>query len=102
MSKHTPGPWHIVEDRTPTSLEVFAGKMAIAELWRRLDRHTEMANAKLMAAAPEMLEALIEAVDCGIVPQTSANEGGASKYARQVLAADKIRAAIAAATGETP
>jgi hypothetical protein len=36
--------------------------MAIAELWRRLDRHTEMANAKLIAAAPDLLESLQEMV----------------------------------------
>ena len=43
----------------------------------------------------ELVEVLKEAVDCGLVPKTSASEGGASKYARQVIAADSIRAAIA-------
>lgn len=57
------------------------------------------ANANLIAAAPELLDALIEAVDCGMVPISSAKDGGASTHSRQVRCADMIRAAIAKATG---
>ena len=84
MSKHTPGPWRVVEDRVPSSLEVYAGKTAIAECWRRADVETEIANARLIAAAPDLLEAL-EFVIRG-VPDTW--EG-----------VQKARAAIAKATG---
>lgn len=84
MSKHTPGPWRVVEDRVPASLEVYAGKTAIAECWRRADALTELANARLIAAAPDLLEAL-EFVIRG-VPDTW--EG-----------VQKARAAIAKATG---
>lgn len=45
----------------------------------------------------ELLAALEAAVECGIVPSSSAKEGGAAKYARQVVVADKIRDAIAKA-----
>ncbi|MFA9204870.1 MAG: hypothetical protein ACEQSH_00280 [Bacteroidia bacterium] len=47
--------------------------------------------------ARELLGALEEAVECGIVPTSSALEGGAAKYSRQVQVADNIRAAIARA-----
>lgn len=56
--QHTPGPWAIVEDRSPSSLEVFGGGAAIAELWRRADVVKEKADARLIAAAPDLLEAL--------------------------------------------
>lgn len=84
MNKHTPGPWRVVEDRAPSSLEVYAGKTAIAECWRRADVETEIANARLIAAAPDLLKAL-EFVIRG-VPDTW--EG-----------VQKARAAIAKATG---
>lgn len=84
MTKHTPGPWRVVEDRAPSSLEVYAGKTAIAECWRRADVETEIANARLIAAAPELLDAL-KFVIAG-VPDTW--EG-----------VQKARATIAKATG---
>lgn len=56
-------------------------------------------NADLIAAAPELLEALKAAVDCKMVPITSAKDGGAAKHSIQVQVADQIRAAIAKATG---
>lgn len=51
----------------------------------------------LIAAAPELLEALIAIAK--FIPITSASEGGASTYSAHVRAADKVRAAIARATG---
>jgi hypothetical protein len=57
-------------------------------------------DARLIAAAPDMLAALQRAVACGMVPATSANDGGAAKYSEMVQVADAIRAAIAKATGE--
>ncbi|WP_329766087.1 hypothetical protein [Stenotrophomonas geniculata] len=56
MSKHTPGPWN-VEDDTPFSLWVSCpdGKNPLHE--NRLNRD-RLANARLIAAAPEMFEAL--------------------------------------------
>lgn len=50
MSKHTPGPWHIVEGRTYGSLEVFSEDTAIAEIWRRGNASLEMANARRIVA----------------------------------------------------
>jgi hypothetical protein len=62
-TQHTPGPWSVVEDRVPSSLEIFADKSAICECWRRADVATEMANARLIAAAPELLDALNAMID---------------------------------------
>ena len=55
MSKHTPGPWavHGLDVRDD-------GESLIARVsWRR-DEEQEPFNAHLIAAAPELLEALIE------------------------------------------
>lgn len=89
MSKHTPGPWRIVNSPRTSSLEVYAGDRAICELWRRADRAAEHATAKLIAAAPDLLAAL-HAVVCqpGFEPD--------EPYGVQVLAA------IAKAEGRKP
>lgn len=58
-------------------------------------------QAALIAAAPDLLEALEAAIECGMVPISSAKEGGAMKHSIQVKVADQIRAAIARAKGES-
>lgn len=55
-SKHTPGPW----SRMGRSIGVGAGEIATA--WDFDGR--QIANARLIAAAPEMLAALKAIVDC--------------------------------------
>ena len=67
--------------------------------WHQLLTHPD---ARLIAAAPDLLEACMAAIECGMVPVMSAAEGGAAKYSRHVEVADMIRAAIAKATGEQP
>lgn len=102
-AQHTPGPWAvgpafdndgepeiIIERHTP------AGNLVVAVALAGL--RGQEANARLIAAAPDLLEALQAAVECGMVPTSSAAEGGASKHSRQVQVADMIRAAIARAT----
>lgn len=49
--KHTPGPWKFLDDRA-----VVAGDVLIAQTSKIND--SNYANANLIAAAPEMLEAL--------------------------------------------
>jgi hypothetical protein len=73
---------------SPDELQLFAEKVMLAS------QETERERAKAL------VEALKEAIDSGIVPISSASEGGANKYSRQVLAADRIRAAIAKYEGE--
>lgn len=47
----------------------------------------------------ELLAALEAAIECGMVPTSSAKEGGAMRYVKQAHVADQIRAAIAKAKG---
>jgi len=65
MSKHTPGPWH-VSKRNPLSV-VEAGPRAsqIAKMGIKLgvcSQQDAEANARLIAAAPDLLEALARLV----------------------------------------
>lgn len=83
-AKHTPGPWEITED------------LGMDEAWCNWHRvgpvdlmgSTANANSRLIAAAPDMLEALKAVHACG-------NAG--AKLSR--VASDKTRAAIAKAEG---
>lgn len=100
MSKHTPGPWK-AEPSGYGSVISKDGKSMVAVWPEGLGGPTfpHEANARLIAAAPDMLSALSAAVESGMVPVSSMKDGGASKYSRQVEVADQIRAAIAKATG---
>ena len=100
MSKHTPGPWKLIGQTDsgvswvcPADSEELCD--GFATVWSN-----GKANARLIASAPDLLEALQRAVACGIVPTTSVLDGGAASYSEQVRTADAIRAAIAKATGE--
>ena len=95
MSKHTPGPWVIVRDtdnkRAITMIHAQpkdpkAYGQGIAKLVRQ-GLETDEPNALLIAAAPEMLEALKELV-AGIETRTAGPDD-----------MEKARAAIAKATG---
>lgn len=95
-TKHTPGPWHLKTERT-----VKAGRKTVAvcpcDGITGLERD---ANARLIVAAPELLAAVNAAIKCGMVPKSSAKEGGAMRFSEQVRVADMIRDAIAKAEGE--
>ena len=94
MNKHTPGPWGIKTTETGTKA-VFSSSTGawVAHTVRSLSS-TQDANARLIAAAPDLLEALnrvlpqYEALlkDCGL---------------RSLGTADQARAAIAKAEGKT-
>ena len=121
MSKqqHTPGPWEVIGQHVFTKLGATnahgskahdRGGWNIATInpWACTNQDGEdedmpvsetMANACLIAAAPELLEAL-EAI-LPFIPNTSASEGGAARFSANVAAADKVRAAIAKARGES-
>ncbi len=65
MSEHTPGPWMV----DPAELDrpaVFATKdehgIVIAEMWAGLPEE-QVANARLIAAAPDLLDAARKAHD---------------------------------------
>lgn len=65
MSKHTPGPW--VADGAQIFKSNTEGDTNIAQAnGFRFDRETVEANARLLAAAPELLELLISARRLGL------------------------------------
>jgi hypothetical protein len=92
MSKHTPGPW-VVDPRA--KLRVFAANKATVASAGCTDteRSSWEANARLIAAAPELLEALQLMLDAHL--DTSGTDGPL-----QMAAKDAADAAIAKATGE--
>lgn len=101
-TKHTPGPWSAIQPR-PELLVICTevdgdGIAEVDELW---NRDEWLANARLIAAAPELLEALV-ALDTLIDFEESAKDGEHSWFddASAINAAmEKARAAIAKATG---
>jgi hypothetical protein len=84
MSKHTPGPWRPVTDGISHWVEI-DGIIAMVMNCRHKQAQSK---AALIAAAPELLEALKVALDASW-------DGPMPDYAR-----DKACAAIAKATGE--
>jgi len=115
--KHTPGPWriattgnygNIIEAQSgrqnydfDTGYRTVATFQACESTGRyKEEEENRIANGYLIAAAPELLEALQAAIECGMVPKSSAAEGGAARHVKQLHVADQIRAAISKATGE--
>jgi hypothetical protein len=72
-AQHTPGPWSIYEENK--YLRIFAGKphkpaagtvpICGFEGMAYRDRNETEANARLIAAAPELLAAVLAAINCG-------------------------------------
>ena len=100
MSKHTPGPWSVVEHdhaiciqtESPSKTKYGASRYAAIGGFDRNDRaqlEEARANARLIAAAPELLEALQKIAGNTYDEWTNGAE-----------AARIARAAIAKATGE--
>jgi hypothetical protein len=94
MSKHTPGPWHVSEEWDGTSIK--AGQFYVTHTIQSCgfhpddeDKEITQSNARLIAAAPDLLEALIVMVD---------NFGSTSSD--DVHGLGEARAAITKATGE--
>jgi hypothetical protein len=84
--KHTHGPWRVETERAYIHI-MPSENLAICELWRRGNPELEMANARLIAAAPDLLEALESIV------------GGSTQRVSAELQT-KAQAAIAKATRE--
>lgn len=99
--KHTKGPWL----QMGTSIGVTKGE--IASIWD-IDGRV-LYNARLIAAAPELLEALQEAkaalewcVEQGGGPTCEHESGGVACFCKENKAISSARAAIAKATGGQP
>lgn len=98
--KHTPGPWHLVN-----GTQIRSAKHQIAKVW--MMRGSEgVANARLIAAAPDLLEALQESLAAleYVVEQAGGpgceHEGGVVCFCKENTAIGAARAAIAKATGQ--
>ena len=94
MNKHTPGPWTVNYETDINGMENdpengCAGLVDVAHVYMRTVPGRHEANARLIAAAPELLEALQEAVD-----RQAYREGSGPNWW------ENARAAIAKATGE--
>jgi len=95
VTKHTEGPWIYGDDMRGTA-RVFAGNQEIVRALskhgvRRLSAKEREANARLIASAPALLEALEELLDI---------EWSRPQVSKHSLKREKARAAIAAAKGE--
>ncbi len=107
MSKHTPGPWtkadrlngpwwHISSDHTVGGQPCKSGRQAVAcvhgESKRGAKAYAEMfeANARLIAAAPELLDALRDLLDV----MTGQKEGEAMAIQNAVVAINKATGAV--------
>ena len=97
MSEHTPGPW-VVSDHVPNLAAVSDATGSIATVARWLsgvpgDGRENLSNACLIAAAPELLEALRRILEhCDINPE------GETTFERDIQAG---RAAIANAEAQS-
>ena len=95
MSKHSPGPWSVVDGHYPSMQEIQGPSFNINIVMSSTDLNfqdylSRSADARLIAAAPELLEALSSRVDL-----YETDEG-----CRELDQYRKARAAIAKALGE--
>lgn len=92
-AKHTPGPWHVESDTDICGSA--GGFIATAHMpSSAIGTEREYANARLIAAAPDLLELLCRARDELADLNQSENDGGEFLLA--------IDTATSKATGETP
>ena len=96
MSAHTPGQWRFYTEPQPNGCPIVGvDGLMVCMLAHTVNqpeqREVAMANARLIAAAPDLLAALQ-----GICNEQDERQGYASHEAY-----DKARAAIAKATGDT-
>jgi hypothetical protein len=93
MSKPTPGPWEIYVDENGTPVAIYGGdnRGTICDFRIRDDREHLKADANVMAASKELLEALKSTL--GMMDEAS--------YRETVEGRNTILATIAKAEGET-
>lgn len=108
MSKHTPGPWHVIERANGQAFSIgcqvqtkgnFITTHYIANITDRATLQAE-ADARLIAAAPQMLEALEACADYWHIKHNPGDEHGELLSLSAERAQRLIRVALAAAKGE--
>jgi hypothetical protein len=96
MTEHTPGPWEVCEDAEGGQTVIRdATGFAICSEWHFLIE-SSLANARLIAAAPELLEVCIHARACFLNLQP---DGGPIAQQMQKMVAE-LSTAINKAKGE--
>jgi hypothetical protein len=106
-SKHTPGPWSCKQGQRPNFFYIESPSGDVVYVSGSLQPTDCEANARLIAAAPEMLEALIQAaahLSSGIQTNQGSHEeppepASQWDYEAGLMAGDLLRL-IAKATGE--
>jgi hypothetical protein len=109
-AKHTPGPWHYVGDSlTHRQFDIYSpgaaprqhictvNNLSVDALWKR-DAQQAEANARLIAAAPDLLAALRALMALDVKGHALADRLQFSDAGRALL--NQCRAAIARATTE--
>ena len=111
-TKHTPGPWHIEQGKGPMRIATLGGRIAsIADFAPRNDQRIAVANARLIAAAPETAaerdrlrevnRELVEALERALVIRSPNVKWTKAETVRSWEAWDgQVRAALARAKGE--
>lgn len=96
MSKHTPGPWAVQRERyvVATSARAFIATVNVPCI---IPSEVASANARLIAAAPDLLEALRKIAECR---HYSVDEGENMQWAIEGFRADAIAAIAKATQGE--
>jgi len=97
MSKHTPGPWFVQDDHGKRYIDTSGNDDTIAEIHRRRSKGSVYScpeagcNASLIAAAPDLLEALEYALSMwgDYLPAGNSNAMKAIKQARAAIARAK-------------
>lgn len=68
MASHTPGPWHVSQDTNVDAGDVHTDGVRVAKCWTSTFAPPPLeaaANARLIAAAPDLLEACKTIVQLG-------------------------------------
>ena len=100
MSDATPGPWRVGRGAQSDPFAIEAVTVTVAHVkGRRLDPKTIEANARLIAAAPELLAALEDCEERMERARRIADDLCPGQWG--ILEASKARAAIAKAKGES-
>ena len=88
MSKHTPGPWAHTGNGDITGIEdngFGRGSVDVCSVYLRTVKGRTEANARLIAAAPDLLEALKGALEHWPVPSSICKDRPAYEAARAAI-----------------
>ena len=101
-SQHTPGPWTFTDDPEYNCFYVDAqnGAIGVADVVRLPVKDQGLANARLIAAAPDLLAALIDAESAMF--HVLADDGFATPFDQKAMkdAMQAARAVLAKARGQ--